>query len=84
MDDNKLQLVSTSYNELINDTETDVAKLIKIKRAINNLSSKNQIFFVQNNIDDDIKKDIARIKKENVELKEMLLNVVEIMRKAFK
>ena len=79
-----LQLINTSYENILNNENSDVANLIKIKRAVNNLSSKNQVFFVQNNIDENVLKDIERIKKENIELKEMMLNLVEIMQGALK
>ena len=78
--ENKLQLVNSAYDELLNDNDSDVANLIKIKRAVNNLSSKNQIFFVQNKVDDKLQNDVNRIKEENKELKEMLLKLVDIMR----
>ena len=78
--ENKLQLVNSAYDELLNDNNSDVANLIKIKRAVNNLSSKNQIFFVQNKVDDKLQNDVNRIKEENKELKEMLLKLVDIMR----
>ena len=79
-----LQLINTSYENILNNENSDVANLIKIKRAVNNLSSKNQVFFFKNNIDENVLKDIERIKKENIELKEMMLNLVEIMQGALK
>jgi hypothetical protein len=81
--ENQLQLINKSYSDILENKNSDVANLIKIKRAINNLSSKNQIFFVQNKIDDTILNDIERIKKENKELKEMLLSLVEIVQNVF-
>ena len=78
--ENKIKLVNSAYDELLNDNNSDVANLIKIKRAVNNLSSKNQIFFVQNKVDDKLQNDVNRIKEENKELKEMLLKLVDIMR----